>query len=40
MTDKELKEFGLWMWADTAKMTLQAVGIYAVLLGAYWLTIG
>lgn len=40
MTDKELKEFSQWIWADTAKMTLQAVGIYGALLGAYWLTIG
>ena len=40
MTDQELTEFSQWMWADTFKMTLQGVGIYGVLLGAYWLTIG
>ena len=33
-------EFAKWMWRDTALMTLQSVGIYAVLLGAFWLTIG
>lgn len=34
------QEFAVWMWRDTAIMTLQALGIYGVLLGAYWLTIG
>ena len=34
------QEFAKWMWTDTLKLTLQAVGIYAVLIGGYWLTIG
>ena len=40
MNDQELEEYSRWMWADTAKLALQAVGIYGVLLAAYWLTIG
>jgi hypothetical protein len=40
MIDKELKEYSQWMWAETAKMALQAVVIYGVLLGAYWLLVG
>ena len=37
MTDEE---FAKWMWRDTFKMTLQAVGVYLVLIGGFWLTIG
>lgn len=40
MTDKEFAEYSQWMWADTGRMMVQAVGIYGVLLAAYWLTIG
>jgi uncharacterized protein YdaU (DUF1376 family) len=40
MNDKELTEYSQWMWRDTFKMTLRGVGIYVVLLAAYWLTIG
>ena len=40
MTDKEFAEYSQWIWTETAKMTLQAIGIYGVLLSAYWLTIG
>jgi uncharacterized protein YdaU (DUF1376 family) len=38
--DKEMMEYTNWIWAETLKFTLQALGIYVVLLGAYWLTIG
>jgi uncharacterized protein YdaU (DUF1376 family) len=37
MTDQE---YARWVWTSTLKMTLQALGIYVVLLGTYWLTIG
>ena len=32
-------EFMKWAWADTGKMALQAVAIYAVALGAYWIVV-
>jgi len=38
--DKAMADYTNWVWADTLKMTLQALGIYVVLLGTYWLTIG
>jgi hypothetical protein len=38
--DRELAEYSNWVWSDTARLALQAVAIYAALLGAYWLTIG
>jgi hypothetical protein len=38
--DKELEQYGQWMWAETGKMALQAAVIYGVLLGAYWIFIG
>ena len=34
------QEFAKWVWRDTLKLTLQSVGIYAVLLTTFWLTIG
>lgn len=38
--DRAMTDYTNWVWADTFKLILQAVGIYAVLLGTYWLTIG
>jgi uncharacterized protein YdaU (DUF1376 family) len=34
------QEYVRWVWTSTLKLTLQALGIYAALLGTYWLTIG
>jgi hypothetical protein len=33
-------EYAKFIVEDTMKYLVQAVGIYAVALGAYWLTIG
>jgi hypothetical protein len=40
MNDKELTEYSQWMWSETGKLVLQAVAIYAVVLGAYWIFVG
>jgi hypothetical protein len=40
MNDKEMTEYSQWMWADTMRSVVQAVAIYGVLLGAYWVFIG
>jgi hypothetical protein len=33
-------QYAAWMVKDTAVSVLQAVGIYAAALGAYWIFIG
>ena len=40
MNDKELAEYSQWMWVETGTMILQALAIYGVLLGAYWVFVG
>jgi hypothetical protein len=40
MNDKEMIEYSQWMWADAAKMAVQAVAVYGALLGAYWIFVG
>jgi hypothetical protein len=36
----EMAEWSRWCFKELFTMTLQALGIYAVLLGTFWLTIG
>ena len=40
MNEKEMAEYSQWMWAETGKLALQAVVIYAAALGAYWIFVG
>jgi hypothetical protein len=40
MTDKEFAEYSQWMWADTVRSVVQALAIYGLLVGAYWLLVG
>jgi hypothetical protein len=32
-------QYGMWMLKETAEMAVQAVAIYAVALGAYWMLV-
>jgi hypothetical protein len=34
------QEYARWVWTGALKSTLQALGIYGSLLGAYWVFVG